>query len=212
MTPLTTLAASLDGRSIDGSLYTWFQDQVAKAPTWLNDFLSFWATYGLVLFAVLFVIGWWQARREGPAKVAQSFGVALAVLLGYVVNDIVKSVFDEVRPCQAIPGTHTLQPCPGVGDWSFPSNHSSIGMAAAVALLMLDRKLGSIALLGALVLGLGRVWIGAHYPHDVLVGWAVGAIVGALCGWLSPKAAPLVVRLSRTPLRPLLTAGATAAH
>jgi len=205
--PDSSLAAGLDGRSIDGTLYTEITDQVAHTPHWLNDFLSFWATYGLGLFVILILWAWWRARGEGPARMAQALSVPVALVAGYVVNDIVKSVFTEERPCLAIPGTHPLQPCPGATDWAFPSNHSAIGMAAAVALLLVNRKIGAIAMVGALLLGFTRVWIGAHYPHDVLVGWIVGAVVGLIVTGLAAKAAPVVARLRQGPLRPLLAAG-----
>ncbi len=57
-------------------------------------------------------------------------------------------------------------------------------MAGAVAagLWLLDRRLGAVATLSALVMAFARVYIAAHYPHDVLVGLAFGAAV-ALVGW-----------------------------
>jgi len=206
LSPLTSLASGLNGKAIDGSLYTWFTDGANRAPHWLDDVVSFWATWGLVFFALLMVAAWWQARRTSATAMALTLAVPVAVVLGYVVNDIVKSVFTEVRPCQVIP-THTLQPCPGVGDWSFPSNHAAIAMAAAVALLFVDRRLGAVAFVAALVMGFSRIWIGAHYPHDVLIGFAVGAVVAVPVELAARRAAPLVARLQAGPLRPLLTDG-----
>jgi membrane-associated phospholipid phosphatase len=200
------LAVGLNGKSIDGSLYTWFTNQANSTPHWLDDVVSFWATWGLAFFALLMIACWWQARRGNPAVMAQALSVPVAVVLAYVVNDVVKSIFNEVRPCQVIP-THTLQPCPGPTDWSFPSNHSAIAAAAAIALLLIDRRLGAIAVPAALFMGFARIWVGAHYPHDVLVGFVVGALVALLVVPPAGRAAPLVARLASGPLRPLLTDG-----
>nr|WP_243639833.1 phosphatase PAP2 family protein [Streptacidiphilus pinicola] len=199
---------ALNGASIDGGLYSWFTRQAQSAPHWLDDVVSFYATLGLGVFALLMVWGWWQARQaRSAAAMATALAVPVAVVLAYVMNDVLKSVFTEVRPCQAIAHTVTLQPCPGVGDWSFPSNHSTIAAASAAALWVLDRRLGIIAAVLALFMAFSRVWVGAHYPHDVVVGLLVGTLV-AIPATLAARryAPPLVVRLQSGLLRPLLTA------
>ncbi|MFC5907868.1 phosphatase PAP2 family protein [Streptacidiphilus monticola] len=203
---MTILA--LTGPSIDGGLYTWFQQQAQTSPAWFDDLISWYASYGLGLYALMMIWCWWRARQaRDPRAMAMALFVPVAVVAAYVVNDIVKSMFTEVRPCQAIAGEITLQPCPGVGDWSFPSNHSAIAAAAAAAIWLISRRLGIIASLLALVMAFSRVWVGAHYPHDVIVGLVVGAVVGALVELLARRfAPPLVVRLQGGALRPLLTA------
>ena len=207
LSPLTPLAA-LDGSSIDGGLYHWFITQAQNAPHWFDDLVSFYASYGLGLFALMMVWCWWQARTSRSATaMSMALAVPVAVVLAYVANDIVKSVFDEPRPCQVITSPATIQPCPGVGDWAFPSNHSAIAAAAAAAIVMIDRRLGAIAVLAALVMGFSRVWVGAHYPHDVLVGFGVGIVVAVPLMLAARRfGPPLVVRLESGFLRPLLTA------
>ncbi|WP_370114028.1 phosphatase PAP2 family protein [Streptacidiphilus sp. MAP12-33] len=204
---MNTLA--LNGASVDGGLYTWFTRQAQSAPHWLDDVVSFYATMGLAFFALLMVAGWWQARQaRSAAAMATALAVPVAVVLAYVVNDLLKSVFTEVRPCQAIAHTVTLQPCPGVGDWSFPSNHATIAAASAAALWVLDRRLGIVASVLALFMAFARVWVGAHYPHDVVVGLVVGVAVAVPVTLAARRfAPPLVVRLQSGMLRPLLTAG-----
>jgi undecaprenyl-diphosphatase len=203
------LQLALSGRSVDGGLYTWFTREAHSAPHWFDDVISFYATLGLGFFAVLMVIGWWQARQARSATaMATALAVPVAVVVAYVVNDVFKSLVTEVRPCQAILGTVTLQPCPGVGDWSFPSNHATIAAASAVALWLVNRWLGVIAAVLALVMAFSRVWVGAHYPHDVIVGLLVGALVALPVILLARRyAPPLVIRLQNGVLRPLLTAG-----
>jgi membrane-associated phospholipid phosphatase len=204
--PVSHLAA-LDGSSIDGGLYHWFITQAQHAPHWFDDLVSFYASYGLGLFALMMVWCWWQARTtRSPTSMAMALAVPVAVVLAYVVNDIVKSVFDEPRPCQVITSPTTIQPCPGVGDWAFPSNHSAIAAAAAAAFLMISARLGAIAVLAALVMGFSRIWVGAHYPHDVVVGFGLGAAVSVLLMLAARRfGPPLVVRLESGFLRPLLT-------
>ncbi|AIA06045.1 phosphatase PAP2 family protein [Streptomyces noursei] len=210
------------GASIDGGLYTSVTGFAQQMPHFLNVLVSYWTDLGLSVFALLMLVGWWRARarlggstrrrlahgegRHTPAvQMAMALAVPVIVVLAYVVNDVVKSFFHEQRPCQTL-HVVTVEPCPGIGDWSFPSNHSVIAASAAIALLLLDRRLGAIAIPAALLMGASRVWVGAHYPHDVLVGLIVGTLVAAVLMPLARRAAPLVDRVRETPLRPLVAA------
>ncbi|MFJ6747408.1 MULTISPECIES: phosphatase PAP2 family protein [unclassified Streptomyces] len=193
------------GASIDGGLYTWITGLAQHTPHALNTVISYWTDYGLVLFAALMVLGWWRARRSGAGAgaMAMVLAVPVVVVVAYVANDVIKGFFDEQRPCQTL-HTVTVEACPGLGDWSFPSNHSAIAAAAAVALVLCGSGLGRIAVPAALLMAASRIWVGAHYPHDVLVGLLVGVVVGWPLTLLARRAAPAVERARATRLRPLV--------
>jgi undecaprenyl-diphosphatase len=125
---------------------------------------------------------------------AAALAVPVIVVVAYAVNDLVKSGFDEVRPCRTL-HTLPLETCPGPTDWSFPSNHAAIAAAAAVALLYASRAAGRYAVALALLMGASRVWIGVHYPHDGVVGLALGALVAWPLARTAPRLAPAVERL-----------------
>jgi len=113
----------------------------------------------------------------------------------------------EPRPCRALPHAYLVEACPPPDDYAFPSNHTTVAFAFTVALALTYRWLGGIALLAAVTMGASRVYVGAHYPHDV----AVGAVVGSLVALILVLAArwlcgPLVTRLRQGVLRPLLVA------
>ncbi|MFZ3555895.1 phosphatase PAP2 family protein [Streptomyces sp. BH055] len=204
MTPRTVVA--LDGSSIDGSTYLDVNHLAAHTPGWLDNVVSAWSTYGLAVFAVLMAVAWWRARRMSATAAVTALTVPVAVVVAYAVNDVVKMLVREDRPCQSL-HVATLEACPAPGDWSFPSNHAAIAAAAAVALLFVSRRLGAIAIGAACMMAASRVWVGAHYPHDVAIGLLVGAVSGALLmlvvrRWSGPPAR----RLAATRLRPLLVA------
>ncbi|MET9292323.1 phosphatase PAP2 family protein [Streptomyces sp. NPDC003077] len=182
------------GASIDGGLYTWVTDLARRAPHALNTLVGYWTDYGLFVFAALVVLAWWRARRADATRMAMALAAPFAVVLAYVANVVVKDLVDERRPCRTL-HTLTVQVCPGPGDWSFPSNHSAIAAAAAVTLLLVHRRLGVLAAVGALLMAASRVWVGAHYPHDVLVGLVLGALVAWPLTRLARRAAPAVTRL-----------------
>ncbi|MFF2039799.1 phosphatase PAP2 family protein [Kitasatospora sp. NPDC058170] len=204
------MLAVYDGSGIDGGLYTRVTGWADRAPYWLDQLVTVWSAVGLGLFAVFMVYAWWRARGAGSAAMARVLASPLIVVLAYAVNSGFKGVVEEVRPCAQIAGTVTLEACPGTGDWSFPSNHTVIAFAAATALWFVDRRLGAVAYVAAVLMGASRVWVGVHYPHDVLVGAVVGVLVAAPLALAAGRAAPLVDRARSGPLRPLLGAGAGA--
>ncbi|MGW7608667.1 phosphatase PAP2 family protein [Streptomyces sp. NPDC054766] len=167
---------AFDGSSIDGSAYRYVADLAQDSPSWLDSLVSVWSTYGLGLFAVLMVLGWWRARRESPRAALAALAVPVVVVVAFAVDLGVKLLVREDRPCQSL-RVATLEACPAPGDWSFPSNHAAIAAAAAVALFFVSRGLGSVAIVAAGAMAASRVWVGAHYPHDVAVGVLVGTLV-----------------------------------
>lgn len=200
MSPLPT---ALDGPSVDGPLYTRITDLAGRAPHWLDALVSAWSTYGLGLFAVFMLAAWWRARPGGARRMAMALAAPAVVVTAFLADTVLKSLIREQRPCRALHAL-TLEACPPPGDWSFPSNHAAIAAAAATALWLTDRRIGALAIPAALLMAFSRVWVGAHYPHDVVLGVLVGA--GAAWSLTRPagRAAPVVERLRGTPLRPLV--------
>ncbi|KQV94225.1 phosphatase PAP2 family protein [Streptomyces sp. Root369] len=195
---------ALDGSSVDGSAYTDVVNLARHAPAWLDDTVSAWSTYGLALFAVLMAVGWWRARRVGAAASVTALAVPFVVVVAFGVDAALKLLVREDRPCQSLRVT-TLEACPAPGDWSFPSNHAAIAAAAAVALLFVSRRLGALAAVAACAMAVSRVWVGAHYPHDVLAGVVVGAAAALLVlSAMRRRAEAAALRLAATRLRPLL--------
>ncbi|MEU8970630.1 phosphatase PAP2 family protein [Streptomyces monashensis] len=195
---------ALTGSSVDGPLYRDVVDLAHRAPGWLDGVIAVWSAYGLAVFALLMLVGWWRARREGSATALTALAVPAVVVLAYAVTSVVKPLVAEDRPCRHL-AFRTLEACPARGDWSFPSNHATIAFAAAVALFFVSRRLGVVAAVCAGAMGASRVWVGVHYPHDVAVGAAVGATVAFLAmSALKRLPEDLPRRLSGTRLRPLL--------
>jgi undecaprenyl-diphosphatase len=199
---MTTLA--LTGGAVDGPLYREVVDLAHRSPGWVDDTVTVWSAYGLAVFALFMLVGWWRARRVGSSAAVTALAVPLAVVLAYGANSVVKLLVREDRPCRHLT-FRTLEACPAQGDWSFPSNHAAIAAAAAVALFFVSRRLGAVATVAACAMAASRVWVGVHYPHDVVVGAVVGALV-AFVVMTAVRRLPLGFErwLSARWLRPLL--------
>ncbi|MFI9271718.1 phosphatase PAP2 family protein [Kitasatospora sp. NPDC052896] len=204
---MTNPLLAYDGSKIDGGLYTTVTHWAASAPSWFDELVKAWSNFGLGLFAVFMLWAWWRARRDDSVVMARVLASPLIVVAAYAVNSVLKSMVDEVRPCRQIAGSVPLDPCPAANDWSFPSNHSVIAFAAAVALLFAYRRLGWGVLVAAVLMAASRVWVGVHYPHDVLVGALVGTVIGIPLAIAAGRAEPWVARARAGALAPFLGAG-----
>jgi undecaprenyl-diphosphatase len=178
----------------------------ARTP-WLHATVTGYAAYGALLFAALMLAGWAYARRTGrPDRVATAVLAPVATVLAVAVNQPLVALFHEPRPYTSHPGILVL--ATRSTDFSFPSDHSVMAGAAAAALWLVSWRLGLVTAVAALAMGFSRVYIAAHYPHDVLAGLLLGAAVALVVVPLArPATTRLVAVVGRSGLRPLVTAG-----
>lgn len=179
----------------------------AQHTTWLQGAVSLYTLAGIALLALLALYGWWSARaRADRAAMAAFTWLALGTVLCVACGLGLKQVFQETRPCLVI-HVATVQACPGATDYSFPSDHTTVAVALAIGVwLVLGRKFGILAVVLAALEGFSRVYLGQHYPHDVIAAVVLSTVV-MLVGWalLRRPLVRLVGALEGTPLRPLLT-------
>lgn len=135
----------------------------------------------MVLFALLLLAGLWACRRAATSNLAAAGWACLATVLALALNQPVGHLFAEPRPSITHPGILRLTDF--TADFSFPSDHSVMAGAVATGLLLAHRRLGLLACLAAALMACARVYVGAHYPWDVLAGLLFGAAVAVL-GWL----------------------------
>jgi membrane-associated phospholipid phosphatase len=168
-----------------------------------------YAVYGVVLFAVLLLAGWWIARRQDRSEVmGAALWAPLGMLIAVGLNQIPVTVVAEPRPYAVL--DHPLLLIAPTADPAFPSDHAVMAGAVAAGLWLVSRRLGALTTVAALLLAIARVYVGAHWPGDVAAGLLEGAAI-ALLGYLLTRRllTAAVTQLTITPLRPLFTATAS---
>jgi undecaprenyl-diphosphatase len=191
---------------MDASLYR-AVNRLAQRTGWLHPAATAFAKYGIALFAGALLVAWWQARqREGTTSVAAVVCAVAAVFAALGAAQLVGHAVGRARPYDAIASVRVL--VPRTRDFSFPSDHATVAGAVAAGLWLVDRRLGRLVAGLAVVMALSRVYVGAHYPGDVVAGLALGAAAALAVNRLAARrvARPLA-RLARSPLGPLIAAG-----
>ena len=116
--------------------------------------------------------------------------VVISLIILIIVTDqtgyrLLKELFERVRPCNAL--SDAITPIGCAGGFSFPSNHALNNFAAAVFLLRLYPQYKWIFLITATLIAISRIYLGVHYPSDVLGGALIGSAFGYLFSIIALK-------------------------
>jgi len=126
-----------------------------------------------------------------------------AGLAALAINLPIVAFFSEPRPYAQ--NSALLVLAHRTSDPAFPSDHAILAGAIVAALWFVHRRLAVTAAVAAIALTAARVYTAAHYPHDVVVGLLLGALIGGVGHLLTRRPlTALVTRLRETPLRPIL--------
>ncbi len=137
----------------------------------LAIFFAVWAIFALLIYLCAF------ALKSGKwfTVIAESI---FAAITAYGINALIGAFFFRYRPFVVHQLTQLIDH--SSTDKSFPSDHTAIAFAIATVITAYNRKAGIVALLIAFFIGLGRIYVGVHYPTDVIGGIVVGVCAGVL--------------------------------
>ena len=132
--------------------------------------------------ALAYIIVLWAAQLWWVRRRALAFDFVLALVVSIVVVEALKFAIGRSRPIDVYPGVHVLAPLfpSEVWDPAFPSGHTARAFVFAILLGLHERKWLPGLVPYAILVGLARVYEGAHYPSDVLGGAVAGIGFGVL--------------------------------
>ena len=156
---------------MDGKLLLWLKEAFSHPV--LDKIMTFISSLGnkgfiWIAIGVLFLLFGCKNKKWKNDGFLVLFSLAANFL---ACNVILKLLIDRTRPYYVLDYTPLIPP---VGDPSFPSGHTSASFAAATAIYVINKKWGAVAYVFAAVMGFSRLYLGVHFPTDVLAGALVG--------------------------------------
>lgn len=163
-----------------------------NGTTLLDQIMIFTTNAALYIFAILlltlFLFG--NAYTKKTAIYA-----GLAGIFAILINVCIAQFYYEPRPFVTYHDINVL--VPHAADASFPSDHTAGAMGITFSLLLRHRKWGWLPVAFGLLTGFSRMYVGNHYPGDVLAGIAIGFIAAAVVTQLRVIIEPLATTLIR---------------
>ena len=128
----------------------------------------------LVLISIISIIYWALDKKFGEY-------IAYSVLTSVLLNNAIKDIFKMKRPIGE-EGIRTLREETATG-YSFPSGHTqgASSFYGAMAIYLKKRVMYIIATVMIILIGFSRLYLGVHYPKDVIVGGVLGVLTSLIC-------------------------------
>jgi len=162
-----------------------FLNQWAGQWLCLDGLAIFLAKY-LGYFLVLLLIAWliWdfffkKERYKRTTKVI-SLSLGAALFSRLVITELIRWLYYRPRPFVISQVNQLISHSPS---GSFPSGHAAFFFALATVIFLNNKKAGFLFFSASFLIGLARIFVGLHYPSDILA----GALIGIFFGWLTNK-------------------------
>lgn len=163
--------------TLDGNILLWIQENLRA--DWLSPVMLTITKLGSLGFiwilCSLALLCFKKTRWAGAAGI-------LALVFSLMLNNVLlKHLFSRTRPYEVVEGLILMTK--KATDFSFPSGHAGSSFAAATAIFLMLKGIANrarwVPVVFAFLMAFSRLYIGIHYPSDVIC----GALTGTLCGW-----------------------------
>jgi undecaprenyl-diphosphatase len=148
---------------------------------WVGIFFASYLSYFLILIAIYLLL-----RRGNWREMIYFFSSAsLSVILSRgIITEAIRFFYHRPRPFRTL----EIQPLINhLDSGSFPSGHAASFFALALAVFLINKKWGWRFLIGAFIIGIARIFVGIHWPSDILAGAIIGLASAFLIKMLLPS-------------------------
>lgn len=149
-------------------------NQWAGHHSFIDKVMILTTQYAMIVFALILLCVWFLGKDQYKYSVVYA---TITGILGLLINFVIGHFIYEPRPFV----THKVHLLlHHAKDSSFPSDHTTGSISLALAVLFRHRKIGFGMLLLAILTGISRIYVGHHYPIDILGSILVGLMVSTL--------------------------------
>jgi undecaprenyl-diphosphatase len=151
----------------------------AGKNVFLDNTAVFFADYFQYVVTAFFIFIALKNFRKNLEMIIVAFSAIF--LSRIVITEAMRHFFFRLRPFVENQAVVLINQSPK--EASLPSGHAALFFALATAVYFYNKKAGIWFLVGSFLIGLARIYVGVHWPSDVLA----GAVIGIFSGWLVPK-------------------------
>lgn len=166
---------------------TWlFHFANSAISNWLFDRIMPFITnqnHWFLIYIFLPVILFWKGGKTG--KIVAVLLIITVIIADQTSSSIIKPLVNRLRPCHTLVDINLLVPCGG--GKSFPSSHAVNNFAEAVILSHFYSQYKWICYTIASMVAFSRVYVGVHYPSDIIGGAFIGIIIALIVIWCYKK-------------------------
>jgi undecaprenyl-diphosphatase len=153
---------------------------IAGHSGFLDTLGVFFAQDSPYLVAAGFLALWFLLPRQERSLRRRLIQATVAAAVGLLVATVIGSIWYRPRPFVALPAGAVHLLVAHARDSSFPSDHTTFAFAVAAALTDAGPVLSPAAWVLAVLVGVARIFVGVHWPTDVLAGALLGSAIGRL--------------------------------
>ncbi|MBO1583251.1 undecaprenyl-diphosphatase [Bacillus sp. XF8] len=146
--------------------------------TVLNPVMVFMAEYGVFLLAIWMILHWFFTKKKVRVRTVLA-GSLLAFLFSEVIGKMLGKFIAHPQPFATLPNVNQL--ISHEIDNSFPSDHTILFFSICMMLFLGSQSSKRVSyLIAATIVGFSRIWVGVHYPIDVLAAAFIGIFVSII--------------------------------
>ncbi|MCH7722812.1 MAG: phosphatase PAP2 family protein [Bacteroidetes bacterium] len=176
--------------SIDLTIFYFFNHTISTG--FLDRFFSTITNVHNWYIAYVILIGILLFKGGRMGRLAVVGIIVLIIVTDLTGYRVLKELFQRARPCIVLPDV--LLPIGCTGTYSFPSNHALNNFAAAAFFTKLFPGYKTVLFVTASLLAISRVYLGLHYPSDIIAGAAIGVVFGYIFGFAILKVNDFIER------------------